>query len=79
MSSSHDDAARDDRDGRDGTPVSGSTPSAPSAPSPGAAGPGPRVPKAALVFDDPLDRQSADDTDRGWGDGPRTGDAAADL
>lgn len=23
-----------------------------------------------LVFDDPLDRPSADDTDRGWGDRP---------
>lgn len=23
---------------------------------------------AGLVFDDPLDRPSADDTDRGWGD-----------
>ncbi|WP_151774417.1 hypothetical protein [Streptomyces abyssomicinicus] len=76
MSSSHDDAARDDRDDRDGTPSSSASPAAPSA---GAAGPGPRVPKAALVFDDPLDQQSSDDTDRGWGDGPRGGDAAADL
>lgn len=25
---------------------------------------------AALVFDDPLDRPSTDDTDRGWGDLP---------
>lgn len=25
---------------------------------------------AALVFDDPLDRPSADDTDRGWGELP---------
>uniref|UniRef100_UPI0006EBC08D hypothetical protein n=1 Tax=Streptomyces prasinopilosus TaxID=67344 RepID=UPI0006EBC08D len=29
--------------------------------------PRPREPKPALVFDDPLDQQSADDTDRGWG------------
>ncbi|WP_333768572.1 hypothetical protein [Streptomyces sp. IBSBF 2435] len=25
---------------------------------------------AGLVFDDPLDRPSSDDTDRGWGDSP---------
>lgn len=31
-------------------------------------GPGPGA--AALVFDDPLDRLSADDTDRGWGELP---------
>ncbi|MFJ9819928.1 hypothetical protein ACIRU3_32615 [Streptomyces sp. NPDC101151] len=38
----------------------------------------PRDPKAALVFDDPLSRQSSDDTDRGWGE--RTdGESAADL
>lgn len=44
--------------------------------------PGPRdaKPKPKLVFDDPLDQQSADDTDRGWGEQPRTsGDSAADL
>ncbi|MER5641821.1 hypothetical protein ABT095_33400 [Kitasatospora sp. NPDC002227] len=28
--------------------------------------------KAALVFGDPLDRQSGDDTDRGWGEGQGT-------
>ncbi|MET8980542.1 hypothetical protein ABZX85_33545 [Streptomyces sp. NPDC004539] len=41
----------------------------------------PRDPKAALVFDDPLDRQSSDDTDRGWGEpsGTTATDAAADL
>jgi hypothetical protein len=38
----------------------------------------PRDPKAALVFDDPLSRPSADDTDRGWGERP-AGDSAADL
>ncbi|MDV9190273.1 hypothetical protein R6L23_18995 [Streptomyces sp. SR27] len=37
-------------------------------------------PKPRLVFDDPLDRQSADDTDRGWGERPPAGgDSAADL
>ncbi|WP_223735853.1 hypothetical protein [Streptomyces purpurogeneiscleroticus] len=35
---------------------------------------------AALIFDDPLDRQSADDTDRGWGERPGAGNSsAADL
>ncbi|SER44552.1 hypothetical protein SAMN04487983_101698 [Streptomyces sp. yr375] len=42
--------------------------------------PGPREPKPALVFDDPLDRQSSDDTDRGWGERPSAdADSAADL
>jgi hypothetical protein len=37
-----------------------------------------REPKPSLVFDDPLDQQSSDDTDLGWGE--RTGsDSAADL
>ncbi|MEU8591776.1 hypothetical protein AB0C59_33040 [Streptomyces sp. NPDC048664] len=37
-------------------------------------------PKDALVFDDPLDRQSSDDTDRGWGERPTpSGGSAADL
>ncbi|MGV9253274.1 hypothetical protein [Streptomyces sp. NPDC003697] len=38
----------------------------------------PRDPKNVIDFDDPLDRQSSDDTDRGWGE--RTdGDSAGDL
>ncbi|MEU1598413.1 hypothetical protein ABZ468_37750 [Streptomyces sp. NPDC005708] len=37
-------------------------------------------PKDALVFDDPLNQQSSDDTDRGWGEKPASsGDSAADL
>ncbi|MFG2329459.1 hypothetical protein ACGFMM_07525 [Streptomyces sp. NPDC048604] len=36
-------------------------------------------PKPKLIFDDPLDQQSADDTDRGWGERPPGGDSAADL
>ncbi|MDX3339727.1 hypothetical protein PV409_17330 [Streptomyces sp. ME02-6979.5a] len=36
-------------------------------------------PKPVLIFDDPLDRQSADDTDQGWGERPLTGGSAADL
>ncbi|MCB5182243.1 hypothetical protein [Streptomyces antimicrobicus] len=47
--------------------------------------PGPRQPKPGtrpmpkLDFDDPLDQQSSDDTDRGWGERPSSGDSAADL
>jgi hypothetical protein len=38
------------------------------------------LPKPTLIFDDPLDQQSADDTDRGWGERtPASGDSAADL
>ncbi|MFE2166437.1 hypothetical protein ACFXB3_15415 [Streptomyces sp. NPDC059447] len=36
-------------------------------------------PKPRLVFDDPLDQQSSDDTDRGWGERPPAGGSAADL
>ncbi|MBB4894695.1 hypothetical protein FHS39_003753 [Streptomyces olivoverticillatus] len=36
--------------------------------------PAPRTaPAVALDFDDPLDRPSSDDTDRGWGDRPSGG------
>ncbi|MDQ0991434.1 hypothetical protein [Streptomyces sp. V3I7] len=35
-------------------------------------------PKNALVFDDPLNQQSSDDTDRGWGERSDS-DSAADL
>jgi hypothetical protein len=38
----------------------------------------PPVSPAALVFDDPLDRPSSDDTDRGWGD-HSTGSADDDF
>jgi hypothetical protein len=41
--------------------------------------PEPRDPKAALIFDDPLDEQSSDDTDRGWGERQSGGDTADDL
>ncbi|MEU3251259.1 MULTISPECIES: hypothetical protein [Streptomyces] len=45
-----------------------------------ASAPEPREPKAALIFDDPLDQQSSDDTDRGWGERPGgTGGGADDL
>ncbi|MEU5150495.1 hypothetical protein NRK68_14125 [Streptomyces yangpuensis] len=36
-------------------------------------------PKPRIVFDDPLDQQSSDDTDRGWGERPPAGESAADL
>ncbi|MEV6729612.1 MULTISPECIES: hypothetical protein [unclassified Streptomyces] len=36
-------------------------------------------PRPRLVFDDPLDQQSADDTDRGWGERPHAGGSAGDL
>ncbi|MFF3753042.1 hypothetical protein ACFYYH_21665 [Streptomyces sp. NPDC002018] len=44
--------------------------------------PPPRSPRPhpALIFDDPLDQQSSDDTDGGWGERPAgSGDSAADL
>jgi hypothetical protein len=42
--------------------------------------PEPRAPKAALIFDDPLDQQSSDDTDHGWGERPGAdSDGAAEL
>ncbi|MEV8452749.1 hypothetical protein AB0467_08810 [Streptomyces sp. NPDC052095] len=40
--------------------------------------PAPR-PRPALVFDDPLDQQSSDDTDQGWGERAPAGGSAADL
>ncbi|WP_435603778.1 hypothetical protein [Streptomyces sp. bgisy130] len=41
----------------------------------------PAAPRSAakLIFDDPLNQQSSDDTDRGWGERPAGGDSAADL
>lgn len=54
-----------------------------AAPTPGPRDAKPRTepkttPVPALSFDDPLDRQSPDDTDRGWGERP-SGDSAAEL
>jgi hypothetical protein len=34
---------------------------------------------AALIFDDPLDRQSGDDTDTGWGERLTGGSSQDDL
>ncbi|MFC8537161.1 hypothetical protein ACFUJY_25035 [Streptomyces sp. NPDC057249] len=57
-----------------------------TAPAPGSRDPEPTMPdrprprpRPALVFDDPLDQQSADDTDQGWGERASFGNSAADL
>ncbi|WP_189326934.1 hypothetical protein [Streptomyces flaveus] len=57
-----------------------STPAPESQPAPSeGAAPAPQDSrKSALVFDDPLSQQSADDTDGGWGERP-SGDSAGDL
>lgn len=58
------------------TPGPRETTTEPPRPAP----PKPGPPKPPLVFDDPLDRQSSDDTDAGWGERPAaSGDSAADL
>ncbi|MER7507279.1 hypothetical protein ACIP46_21070 [Streptomyces lavendulae] len=64
----------------DPLPESAETPAAtPSpAPAPAPSAPAPR-PRPRLIFDDPLDQQSSDDTDRGWGERPPAGGSAADL
>lgn len=49
------------------------------APAPGPAVRPARKPAARLIFDDPLNQQSSDDTDRGWGERPSGSDSAADL
>lgn len=53
--------------------------STPAAPDPQPEPAVPPKPKPRLVFDDPLDQQSSDDTDRGWGERPPAGGSAADL
>lgn len=68
-------------EGPEHTPVSGTadTPSADvTAEGAGGASPRPAVVSSGLVFDDPFDRPSADDTDRGWGELP-TGSADDDF
>ncbi|MGW6457429.1 hypothetical protein ACWF94_16155 [Streptomyces sp. NPDC055078] len=54
-----------------------------TAPTPGprdAKPPRSQTPKPRIDFDDPLDQQSSDDTDRGWGERTLTGgDGTADL
>ncbi|MFD5061996.1 MULTISPECIES: hypothetical protein [unclassified Streptomyces] len=54
---------------RDSKPTQPTTPTQPEQ----------RKPKPALIFDDPLDQQSADDTDRAWGERAPVGGSAADL
>ncbi|MFE6839273.1 hypothetical protein ACFVFI_31135 [Streptomyces sp. NPDC057705] len=58
--------------------MSSASASDPQSPRPVPAADRPR-PKPKLVFDDPLDQQSSDDTDRGWGERPPAGGSAADL
>ncbi|MEV0368306.1 hypothetical protein AB0I10_00475 [Streptomyces sp. NPDC050636] len=61
------------------TPEPEAAPAPQTPPAEPAARPAPR-PAAALIFDDPLNQQSSDDTDRGWGERPAGGaDSAADL
>ncbi|GLV83832.1 hypothetical protein Slala03_35210 [Streptomyces lavendulae subsp. lavendulae] len=50
----------------------------PPVPAPASSTPAPK-PRPRLIFDDPLDQQSSDDTDRGWGERPPAGGSAADL
>ncbi|MEV3990404.1 hypothetical protein AB0J57_16005 [Streptomyces sp. NPDC049837] len=59
------------------SPNSPASPANPASPQKRTASPKKRKP--ALIFDDPLDQPSADDTDRGWGERPPAGDSAADL
>jgi acetyl-CoA synthetase len=47
-------------------------------PTPAAVPPAGPAGSSGLVFDDPLDRPSSDDTDRGWGERPSSGSAADD-
>ncbi|MFE7130030.1 hypothetical protein ACFVIM_04155 [Streptomyces sp. NPDC057638] len=39
----------------------------------------PKSPRPVIDFDDPLDLPSSDDTDRGWGERPRSGGGDGDL
>ncbi|BDH09527.1 hypothetical protein [Streptomyces hygroscopicus] len=55
------------------------TTEAAQAPAPAPAARPARKPAARLIFDDPLNQQSSDDTDRGWGERPSGSDSAADL
>ncbi|MFF7360820.1 hypothetical protein [Streptomyces sp. NPDC008125] len=52
---------------------------APEQAAPQQAAPEQPKPRPKLYFGDPLDQQSSDDTDRGWGERPATGGSAADL
>ncbi|SHL95747.1 hypothetical protein [Actinacidiphila paucisporea] len=64
--------------GPDAGPTADSAVDASQAPSGAAASPRVAPSPAGLVFDDPFDRPSADDTDRGWGD-PTSGSADDDF
>ncbi|MFD7983831.1 hypothetical protein ACFV4M_10675 [Kitasatospora indigofera] len=64
---------RGEQDGAD-RPSAGRETAAKAAP--GSVGGSVAAGKAKLVFGDPLDQQSGDDTDRGWGERPGTGESA---
>ncbi|WP_327297069.1 MULTISPECIES: hypothetical protein [unclassified Streptomyces] len=70
-------APRDDED-RDSATPSGATPPE-SGPKPTTTPTPVSKPVSKLVFDDPLDQQSPDDTDHGWGDQSSAGSSASDL
>jgi acetyl-CoA synthetase len=53
----------------DGSAGTGADSAAEAGPATGSAQGGSAPAGAALVFDDPFDRPSSDDTDRGWGGG----------
>ncbi|MFI9464122.1 AMP-binding protein [Streptomyces xiamenensis] len=57
--------------------VMSSTPEQPATPS--SSRPVPTSAPASLIFDDPLERRSADDTDQGWGDRPAEDGTPGDL
>ncbi|MFF7591806.1 hypothetical protein ACFZCK_30435 [Kitasatospora purpeofusca] len=69
--------AKDATDGRPGTqPGTGAGAGSEPAPAAPKAQPGAdAAAKARLIFGDPLDRQSRDDTDTGWGDRPGAGES----
>ncbi|MFJ5292392.1 hypothetical protein [Streptomyces sp. NPDC088348] len=68
---------RDDED-RDPATSSGATPPE-SGPRPTSKPVSKPKPVSKLVFDDPLDHQSSDDTDHGWGEQTSSGSSASDL
>ncbi|MFD6424448.1 hypothetical protein [Streptomyces sp. NPDC060198] len=56
-----------------------SQPKKPERPEPARPKPEQATPRPKLDFGDPLDQQSSDDTDQGWGGRPSAGGGAADL
>ncbi|MEK2488454.1 hypothetical protein WN990_02715 [Kitasatospora purpeofusca] len=69
--------AKDTTDGRPGTEpgTESGTAGEPVQAAPKAQPGADAAAKARLIFGDPLDRQSRDDTDTGWGDRPGAGES----